>query len=438
MKWWLEHPLYVQIFIGVVIGIILGLIFKENIAVIKPIGDIFLSLLQFLVVPLTFFCLIAGILKMEDIKSLRKIGIRIGVYFIITGILATAMGIMVALILNPGKGTTGILEGTEEVEAVEFSFMNQIVSWFPRNIVQAMAETNMLQIIIASLIIGIALLSLGNKVNGLKKLANEGSELMIKITEFIMYLSPIGILALVANMVGTLGTDLLKEVGRFILADYIGLLLVLGVIYPLIIKLLAKRNPFVFYKKVSPSLLVAASTTSSNATLPVSMNVARKNLGIPEKVYGFTLPLGATVNMDGMAVSLGVISVFAANLYGLEITLPLILQFVFLGLVLSIGAAGVKGAGIIMSTILLSTLGLPLTLVPILAAIWPIIDIGHTTTNITGDLAGTMMVASQLDMVDEAVYEGLIELDDEIEPQSVHEEANNVSFKIDKAKEFNI
>ena len=135
------------------------------------------------------------------------------------------------------------------------------------------------------------------------------------------------------------------------------------------------------------------------------MNVANKNLGIPEKVYGFTLPLGATVNMDGMAVALGVISVFAANLYGLPITLPLIIQFVFLGLVLSIGAAGVKGAGIVMSTILLSTLGLPLTLVPILAAIWPIIDIGHTTANITGDLTGTTMVASQLDMVDEEIYD---------------------------------
>lgn len=438
MKWWLARPLYVQIFIGVVIGIILGIIFKEDIAVIKPIGDIFLSLLQFLVVPLTIFCLIAGILKMEDIRSLRQIGFRIGIYFIITGILATAVGILVAVILNPGKGTTGILEGTEEVETVEFSFMNQIVSWFPRNIVQAMAETNMLQIIIASLIIGIALLSLGNKVNGLKRLANEGSDLMIKITEFIMYLSPIGILALVANMVGTLGTDLLKEVGRFIIADYIGLLIVLGIVYPLIIKLLARRNPFVFYKKVSPSLLVAASTTSSNATLPVSMNIARKSLGIPEKVYGFTLPLGATVNMDGMAVGLGVISVFAANLYGLEITLSLILQFVFLGLVLSIGAAGVKGAGIIMSTILLSTLGLPLTLVPILAAIWPIIDIGHTTTNITGDLTGTMMVASQLDMVDEAVYEGLIELDDEIDPLPLHEEANNPGFTFNKDEEFNI
>lgn len=417
MKWWFKLPLYIQIFIGVVIGIILGLLFKEDISVIKPIGDIFLALLQFLIVPLTFFCLIAGILKMDDIRSLRQIGVRIGVYFILTGILATTIGIIVALTINPGKGTTGILEGTEEVKAVEFSFMDQVVSWVPRNIVQAMAETNMLQIIIASLIIGIALLTLGEKVSGLRKLANEGSDLMIKITEFIMYLSPIGILALVANMVGTLGTDLLKEVGRFIIADYIGLFIVLGIVYPLIIKLLAKRNPFTFYKKVSPSLLVAASTTSSNATLPVSMNVARKNLGIPEKVYGFTLPLGATVNMDGMAVALGVISVFAANLYGLEITLSLILQFVFLGLVLSIGAAGVKGAGIIMSTILLSTLGMPLTLVPILAAVWPILDIGHTTTNITGDLAGTMMVASQLDMVDEDVYGGLVELDDEIEPQ---------------------
>ena len=155
-------------------------------------------------------------------------------------------------------------------------------------------------------------------------------------------------------------------------------------------------------------MLVAASTTSSNATLPMSMNVAKNNLGIPEKLYGFTLPLGATVNMDGMAVALGVISVFAFNLYGVEITFGSIFQFVFLGLALSIGAAGVKGAGVVMSTVLLSTIGLPLTLVPILAAIWPIIDIGHTTTNITGDLVGTTMVASQMDMIDENIYQQTI------------------------------
>jgi Na+/H+-dicarboxylate symporter len=405
MKWWFKRQLYIQIAICVAIGIALGLILGPNAEILKPIGDIFINLLKFLVVPLTFFCLIAGVTKMEDIRALRSVGSKIGVYFVVTAILSTAIGIVVALIINPGKGATGLLSANVKVEPEKFSFMDQIIGWFPTNIVQAMAETNMLQIIIASLIIGLALLSLGDRVSGLRKLANEGSELMIKITEFVMYISPYGILALVANMVGTLGTDVLAEVGRFILADYIALLIVLGVVYPLIIKFLARKNPIDFYKKISPALLVAASTTSSNATLPVSMNVANKNLGIPEKVYGFTLPLGATVNMDGMAVALGVISVFAANLYGLPITLPLLIQFVFLGLVLSIGAAGVKGAGIVMSTILLSTLGLPLTLVPILAAIWPIIDIGHTTANIAGDLTGTTMVASQLDMVDEEVYD---------------------------------
>jgi Na+/H+-dicarboxylate symporter len=405
MKWWFKRQLYIQIAICVAIGIALGLILGPNAEILKPIGDIFINLLKFLVVPLTFFCLIAGVTKMEDIRALKSVGSKIGVYFVVTAILSTAIGIVVALIINPGKGATGLLSANVKVEPEKFSFMDQIIGWFPTNIVQAMAETNMLQIIIASLIIGLALLTLGDRVSGLRKLANEGSELMIKITEFVMYISPYGILALVANMVGTLGTDVLSEVGRFILADYIALLIVLGVVYPLIIKFLARKNPIDFYKKISPALLVAASTTSSNATLPVSMNVANKNLGIPEKVYGFTLPLGATVNMDGMAVALGVISVFAANLYGLPITLPLIIQFVFLGLVLSIGAAGVKGAGIVMSTILLSTLGLPLTLVPILAAIWPIIDIGHTTANIAGDLTGTTMVASQLDMVDEEVYD---------------------------------
>jgi len=404
MKWWFTRQLYVQIAICVIIGVAIGLIFGTNASVLKPIGDIFLRLLQFLVVPLTIFCLIAGITKMEDMKSFRSVGGKIGIYFVITGLLATLVGVVVALILGPGKGTMGLLDSSETVEQVQFSFITQIVEWFPTNIVNAMATTNMLQIIIASIIIGIGLLALGDKATGLRKLANEGSDLMIKITEGLMLFSPYGILALVANMTGTLGTDLLAEVGLFILSDYISLIVVLFIVYPLILKLFARKNAFGFYKKISPAMLVAASTTSSNATLPMSMNVARNNLGIPEKLYGFTLPLGATVNMDGMAVALGVISVFAFNLYGVEITFASIFQFVFLGLALSIGAAGVKGAGVVMSTVLLSTVGLPLTLVPILAAIWPIIDIGHTTTNITGDLVGTTMVASQMDMIDENIY----------------------------------
>ncbi|WP_081976287.1 dicarboxylate/amino acid:cation symporter [Ureibacillus manganicus] len=419
MKWWFTRQLYVQIFICVIIGIAIGLIFGENASVLKPIGDIFLRLLQFLVVPLTIFCLIAGITKMEDLKSFRTVGGKIGIYFVITGLIATLIGVVVSLIIGPGKGTIGLLDSSEQVDQVEFSFITQIVEWFPTNIVNAMATTNMLQIIIASIIIGIGLLALGDKASGLRKLVNEGSDLMIKITEGLMYFAPYGILALVAKMTGTLGTDLLAQVGLFILSDYISLLIVLFIVYPLILKLFARKNAFGFYKKVSPAMLVAASTTSSNATLPVSMNVAKNNLGIPEKLYGFTLPLGATVNMDGMAVALGVISVFAFNLYGVEITFASIFQFVFLGLALSIGAAGVKGAGVVMSTVLLSTVGLPLTLVPILAAIWPIIDIGHTTTNITGDLVGTTMVASQMDMIDETIYQQTNQ------PTAVHVETEN-------------
>jgi Na+/H+-dicarboxylate symporters len=166
--------------------------------------------------------------------------------------------------------------------------------------------------------------------------------------------------------------------------------------YPTLLKLFAKIKPIKFYKAVSPAMLVAASTTSSNATLPVSMRVARENLKVPEKIYGFTLPLGATVNMDGMANALGVIGVFAFNIYNVPITFTSVFQFVFLGLVLSTGCAGVKGAGIVMSSILLKSLNLPLDLVPIFAAIWPIIDIGHTTLNITGDLTGTAIVSASL------------------------------------------
>ena len=147
-------------------------------------------------------------------------------------------------------------------------------------------------------------------------------------------------------------------------------------------------------------MLVAASTTSSSATLPVSIRVSDKNMGLPESIYGFTLPLGMTINMDGMAASLGVIAIFAANLYGVPITPALIVQFAFLGLILSIGTAGIKSSGVVMSTVLLQSLNMPLTLIPILAAVWPIIDIGHTTANITGDLCGSAILGSKYRVID--------------------------------------
>ncbi len=166
-------------------------------------------------------------------------------------------------------------------------------------------------------------------------------------------------------------------------------------VYPLLLKTLSKIPVLRFYKHIAPVLIVAATTTSSAATLPVEMKVADERIGVPEKIYGFTLPLGNTANMDGFAAALGVISVFALDIFQVPIDLAIILQIIYLGLVLSIGAAGVKGAGIVMSAVLFEALGVPLTLLPVLAAVWPIIDIPHTTTNVTGDMVGTAICADR-------------------------------------------
>jgi len=395
MKWWFKQKLYIQIFVMITLGIIAGLIFGENISVIEPIGDIFLRSLMVLVVPLTIFTIIAGITKLNDSMSVGRIGLRISLFYFLTSMFAVGIGVLVAFLMRPGQNAEGMLAiETEDVEPETLNLINQLVSWVPENAVEAMANQNMLQIIILSIALGLGLLALGEKGKTLKKIFNEGSDLMLKITEYVMYLAPYGIFALIATTVGTLGTDMLMATLQFIYTQYLGLAILLIVVYPLLLKFLAKQNIITFYKKASPALLIAASTSSSAATIPASMKVCKENFGIPEKVYGFTIPLGSTVNMDGGAVAWGVLAVFASYLYGMEITFASVLTFVFLGTALSIGTAGVRGAPIITSTILLSTLGLPLELVPILAAIWPLIDIGNTTTNITGDLVGTTYVAS--------------------------------------------
>ena len=404
MRWWFRQQLYTQILICIVIGIALGLLMGPKATMLEPVGEIFIRLLKMLIVPLTFLTLVSGVTKMDSLRSLRSVGGMTVLYYAVTSVCACTVGTVLALILQPGKGVQGLLESTQEPNLQEFSFVDSIVSWIPTNPIEAAATGNMLQIIVFSLIVGVGLLALGEKAKEVIKLFSVGADLMITITEFVMKLAPYGILALVACMVSSMGVEMLAAVVRFVVTDYLALAVVLVLVYPLLLKTLGKVNPIRFYRNVSPAMLVAASTTSSSATLPVSMGVAEKDLGVSEKVYGFTLPLGTTINMDGMAVAIGVIAVFASNLYNEPITLGRIIQFVFLGLVLSIGTAGIKGAGIVISTVLLQTLGLPLTIVPILASIWPVVDVGHTACNVSGDLCGTTIIASRLNMMDQAVF----------------------------------
>lgn len=371
-----------RILIGIVIGLAIGFISPSLASALSPLGTIFLRLLKMIMVPLVFFSITSGVCKMGDIKQLASVGLRFVLYILFTSGLASAVGVIVGLIFQPGKGTTEFLDASANVESVTYNFIDNVVSWVPDNVVNAMATANMLQVIVFALFLGVALLSLGEKAKVFTSFIDQGSDVMLKIVEYIMAVSPIGIASLMATMVSTISGATMKEVVSFIIMDYGCGITILLIVYPLLIKLLARVPVISFMKKISEPMIVAVTTTSSAATLPISIKVAGEKLGVPENIYGFTLPLGNTCGMNGFAMFIGLCCIFASNLYGMPVTVASLAQFIFLGIILSVGAAGVKGAGIVMSTVLLEAIGMPLTLIPILAAIWPAIDPIHTLPSI--------------------------------------------------------
>ena len=396
--------LWKKILAGIVVGLTIGFISADAANFLSPLGDIFLRMLKMLIVPLVFFSITSGICKMGDLKQLRSVGGRFVLYIVATSAMAALFGVIAGLLTNVGTGTSEFLTQAQAADSASYSFIDNVVSWFPTNIVESMVNASMQQIIVFCLFLGVALLALGEKAASVIKFIDESSNVMLKITEYVMEFSPIGIMSLMATMVSTVSGAMMMDVIKFLITDNIVAVLTLFIVYPLIIKVLAKLSPVKFMKKISPAMLVAISTTSSAATLPVSIRCSEDDLGVPENIYGFTLPLGNTCGMNGFAVFIGLCCIFASNLYGFAITPGGVVKFIFLGLILSIGAAGVKGAGVVMSTVLLQSLGMPLTLIPILAAIWPAIDPAHTVLNNVSDLAGTVLVAKKLGKLDESKF----------------------------------
>ena len=406
IKLWFKQPLARKIMIMLALGVIVGWALGPKATMLQPIGDLFIRLLKMLIVPLVFFTLCSGVTKMDSPKSLRKVGGFIVVYYVLTSLFAAMVGTFIGLVFRPGLGVQGILGEAKALNIAKYSVVESLLNWVPTNPVEAMASMNMLQIIFFSLLLGVVLLLLGKKASLITQFVNQGADVVLRITEVVMETAPYGIFALVAVLVGTLGQKMMFAVGKFIVADYLAILIMLIFVYPILLKLIGRLPVGKFYKRIAPAMVVAATTTSSAATLPIEMQIAEEKLGVPEKIYGFTLPLGNTANMDGFAAALGVISIFALDIFQKPIELTTIFMIIYLGLVLSIGAAGVKGAGIVMSAVLLEALNLPLTLIPILAAVWPIIDIPHTTTNITGDMVGTTICANRLNELNWDIFNG--------------------------------
>ena len=406
MKKWMKLALWKKILIGAVVGAILGLIFPAAAPKISFIGTIFINLLQMMLVPLVFFTLVSGFCKSDNIAQVKQISGRIVIYYLATTAFAAVTGLIMALILQPGKGIMDLVDASAKVETRAYSFWDTLISWFPSNIISSMANGEMIPVIFFSVFLGIALLSIRDKVPTLIRFFEEGSNVCLKMIDYIMEISPFGIAALMANMITTLSGAMVKGVIVFLMTNYLSVLIMFVVIYPLILKFIGKLSPIDFYRNIAPAMMVAATTTSSAATLPVSLSLSEERMGISDKVAGFTLPLGNTCNMDAAALVQAAIAVFACNLFGLDLTISNVLTILVLGIFLSIGTAGVKGSAMVMTTVSMTTLGLPLTLIPILTAIWPLIDPTNTTLNITGDLVGTTVVAKKLNLMDEKIFKG--------------------------------
>ncbi|QII47709.1 dicarboxylate/amino acid:cation symporter [Bacillus paralicheniformis] len=393
----LATKIIIALLLGAAVGIILNvtspdLFSKLNTFLFGPLGTIFLNLIKMLVVPIVFFSLTLGVAGLGDPKKLGRIGAKTISFFLVTTAIAIMIGLVLALVIKPGT------IGTYDTSAAEYSaqkapsIAETLLNIIPTNPVQAMAEGNMLQIIAFSILVGLGITMLGKKADALLKVVEQGNDLMMYLVNLVMKFAPYGTFGLIAGAIGSQGWDAIKAMGLYMIVVIVALFIHTIVTYGSAIAFLAKRNPLTFFKDFSEVMLVAFSTSSSNATLPVSMDVAQRKLKVPEPISSFVQPLGATINMDGTAIMQGVATVFIAQVYGYDLTFTQLLTVVLTAVLASIGTAGVPGVGLILLAMVLQTVGLPVEGIALILGIDRLLDMIRTAVNTTGDAACAVIV----------------------------------------------
>ncbi len=360
-----------------------------------PIGKIFINLITMLVVPIVLFSIILGTTGLGDPKKLGSIGLKTVSYFLVTTGLAIILAMTLASVISPGtKGEFDTSNASfEATEAPPIS--DTLLNLIPKNPFVALMEGNMLQIIIMSVLIGFALTALGKKVEGITKLVEQGNEVMMYLVNLVMKLAPYGTFGLIATAVGTQGIGAMKAMGLYMLVVVLGLIVHSIVVYGGSIWILAKKSPLWFFKGFAPAMSVGFSTSSSNATLPISMEVAQEKLGVKKEISSFVQPLGATINMDGTAIMQGVATIFIAQVYGVDLTFTQLIVVVLTAVLASIGTAGVPGVGLIMLAMVLTAVGLPVEGIGLILGIDRLLDMARTSVNITGDAACAVIISEQ-------------------------------------------
>ncbi|MCM3584383.1 dicarboxylate/amino acid:cation symporter [Mesobacillus maritimus] len=381
-----------QIFIGFVLAIIFGVIFGPKMEVVQPLGDFFLRLIKFIVVPLVLASLITGITSLDNVKKLMTVGGKTLAYFMVTTFMAVTIGLLIGTIIAPGKGLN-IAVPTENTEQQEIpSFLETFLNIIPTNPFESLSTGNILQIIFIAIAVGIAITAVGEKAKPLANVFDALAEVMYKITGVIMKLAPIGIFGIMAPIVGNYGLSIILPLLKVILAVAIACAIQLFVTYSIAVKTLGKMSPIKFVKGIAPAGLVAFTTASSSATLPVSIKNTEENLGVSKEISSFVLPLGSTINMDGAAIYQGIAVIFIAQFFNIELSVIQIFTVMLMAVLVSIGAAGVPGAGLIMLTLVLQSVNLPLEGIALVAAIDRILDMFRTSLNVIGDASAAVVV----------------------------------------------
>ena len=393
MKPHTKLKLHTQIFIGIVLGVLTGYFFSDiSPVILSPVGEIFMRLLRLLVIPLVFTSVTLGIVSIGDPKHLGSVSSKTFLYFISTGFIATSLGLVLASLIKPGVGhATSGLNGEDYGTPPPFSDL--IVNIAPQNIFESLSRGDILPVIVFAILLGMALIEIESKGKPIISFFESSFAAIMRITDWIIRLTPIGVFALSATVVATLGIKSLIAVMTYFITVVLGLLIHAGIILPIILKIFGKYSAIDLFRKLLPALAIATPTASSAASLPVTMECLNKNVGVPNRITSFVVPLGTTIDMNGTALYQGVAVLFIAQMYGIDLTFIHMMIIVITAFFASAGAAAVPGAGLVTMVIILNAVNVPVEGLGLILAVDRILDSCRTPVNLWSNSIGAIIVA---------------------------------------------
>ncbi len=411
----LTTKIFIALLAGAVFGIVLCYMVpsghvKDDIIVegiLYVVGQGFIRLMKMLVVPLVFCSLVCGSMAIGDTKKLGTVGVRTLIFYLFTTALAITVALSVGNIINPGIGLdmSAIKSNAAEVEEMAAtSLSDTILNIIPDNPLNSLASGNMLQIIVFALIVGIILAKLGERTETVGNFFSQFNDIMMEMTMMVMSLAPVGVFCLIARTFANIGFSAFVPLAKYMVGVLLALAIQCFIVYLGLLKVFTGLNPFKFIKNFFPVMAFAFSTATSNATIPLSIDTLAKKMGVSKKISSFTIPLGATINMDGTAIMQGVAVVFAAQAFGIQLDVMDYLTVIGTATLASIGTAGVPSVGLVTLTMVFNSVGLPVEAIGLIMGIDRILDMTRTAVNITGDAVCTTIVAHQNKVLDRDVF----------------------------------